>query len=150
MIEFFFRIVLIIVIIIIFSSRAPSQGRREKLQYGYPTQTNKGEKVKSHAERTLADYFLRNGIKYEYEYKIQGIGNPDFYLPDYDVVVEYWGLVDADDESVKTRYIRTMRWKMAQYHSRKIKFISIYPRNMSNLDAIFKSKFKQVTGQKLH
>jgi len=119
-------------------------------QLGYPAETLKGEEVKSQAERTIADYFFVNGIKYEYEYKIRGIGSSDFYLPDYDVFVEYWGLVNADDEGLKNRYVRNMRWKMAQYYSRNIKFISIYPWNLLNLDVIFRSKFKQVTGKELH
>lgn len=44
----------------------------------------------------------------------------------HDVVVEYWGLIGALDNGVGKRYEKSMRWKMAQYHSRDIKFISIY------------------------
>jgi len=140
--------ILIIILVILISSLKPEP--RTRRQYGYSTQTLQGEEVKSHAERTIADYFLKNGINYEYEHEIRGIGKPDFYLPDYNVVVEYWGLVDAEDERLRKRYVRNMRWKMAQYHSRKIKFISIYPQNLSNLDVIFKSKFRKVTGKHLH
>jgi hypothetical protein len=119
-------------------------------QYGIPTKTERGESVKSHSEGLIADYFSRNGIRYEYEHPIHGIGHPDFYLPDYDLVVEFWGLVDADDERVRTRYVKTMKWKMAQYYSRKIKFVSIYPQNLSNLDWVFRKKFEKVTGQRFH
>ena len=119
-------------------------------QYGHLSETNNGEIVRSNSERVIADYFSSLNIRYEYERKIRGIGKPDFYLPDYDVYVEYWGLVDADDYSVKNEYVKTMKWKMAQYHSRNIKFISIYPRNMNNLDWIFKKKFENVTGKKLY
>jgi len=123
---------------------------QETKQYGIPTQTQRGETVKSHSEGLIADYFTRNGIRYEYEHRIGGIGHPDFYLPDYDLVVEFWGLVDADDEQLRTRYVKTMKWKMAQYHSRNIKFVSIYPRNLSNLDWVFRKKFEQATGQQFH
>ena len=136
---------LIIAILIIFSRLGP-----QRKQYGIPTTTERGETVKSHSEGLIADYFSRNDIRYEYEHPISGIGHPDFYLPDYDLVVEFWGLVDADDERVRTRYVKTMRWKMAQYHSRKIKFVSIYPSNLSNLDWVFRKKFEQATGQQFH
>jgi len=151
MFGYYIGILLIILFILVSSLKSePRIRRRARVQYGYSTQTLQGEEVKSHAERAIADYFLKNGISYEYEHKIRGIGKPDFYLPDYDVVVEYWGLVDAKDEGLRNRYVRNMRWKMAQYHSRKIKFISIYPQNLSNLDVIFKSKFRKVTGKQLH
>jgi len=141
----FFVFLLIIAILSAFS-RAGQQTK----QYGVPTRTERGETVKSHSESMIADYFSRNSIQYVYEHPISGIGHPDFYLPDYDLVVEFWGLVDADDERVRTRYVKNMRWKMAQYHSRNIKFISIYPQNLSNLDWVFRKKFEQVTGQRFH
>ena len=141
-----FFVFLIIIAILSAFSRSSQQTK----QYGIPTRTERGETVKSHSESIIADYFARKGIRYEYEYSISGIGKPDFYLPDYDLIVEFWGLVDADDENLRKRYIKTMKWKMAQYHSRKIKFISIYPRNLSNLDWIFQKKLETVTGLEFH
>ena len=38
---------------------------------------------------------------------------------------------------------------MAIYHKNNIKFISIYPKNLDNLDWVFKKKFETVTGIKL-
>ena len=136
-------------IIIIILSALSRLGPQRK-QYGIPTKTERGETVKSYSESRIADYFTRNGIRYEYEHRISGIGHLDFYLPDYDLVVEFWGLVDADDENVRKRYVKTMKWKMAQYYSRKIKFVSIYPSNLSNLDWVFRKKFEQATGQQFH
>ena len=72
-----------------------------------------------------------------------------FYLSDHDVYVEYWGLVDADDKKVKDKFVRTMKWKMRQYYEAGIKFNSIYPKNLSNLDWIFRKKFEDVTGYRL-
>lgn len=119
-------------------------------KYGFQTRTLQGETVKSHSESVIADYLLKNNIRDEYERRIGGIGKPDFYLLDHDVYIEFWGLVDHNDNNVRENYVRTMRWKMAQYYSRNIKFISVYPRNLSNLDWIFKKKFEDVTGKKLH
>ncbi|MGD0145920.1 MAG: hypothetical protein ABSB53_03590 [Nitrososphaerales archaeon] len=121
-------------------------------EYGAPSTTLQGERVKSRAEQRIADYFTRNGIKYVYEKGAQTdalifkqtFAHPDFYLSDYNVYVEYWGLVDTSKE-----YQRNMKWKMAQYHKNGIKFISIYPRNMENLDWIFRAKFRKTLGLEL-
>ena len=75
--------------------------------------------------------------------------SPDFYLQDYDVYVEYWGLVDPDDDQTRKQYVRKMKWKMAQYYKNNIKFISIYPDNLKNLDWIFRKKFRNVIGLEL-
>lgn len=125
---------------------------REKYpkKYGTPSITNNGEDVKSKGEKQIADYLNQACIKYVYEKKFTSKNGktirPDFYLPDYDVFVEYWGLVNADNPRVKRNYVKSMKWKMAQYHSKKQKFVSIYPKNLRNLDWIFKKKLEKVTG----
>jgi hypothetical protein len=132
-------------------------GLKPRKQYGVKSVTLRGENVKSIGEKRIADYFERNNIRYVYEKEARGrslffsykISNPDFYLPDYDVYVEYWGLLDADDYWTRTNYERSMKRKMAIYHKNNIKFISIYPRNLGNLDWIFRRKFRQATGYEL-
>jgi hypothetical protein len=74
------------------------------------------------------------------------ISRPDFYLSQYNLFVEYWGLVDSPDPGTRDNYIRTMRWKMAQYRSNNIRFISIYPSSLNDLDYFFRRKFKEVMG----
>lgn len=126
-------------------------------EYGVQAVTQRGEEVKSLAERRIADYFSRNNIKYVYEREARGkgllfdykISSPDFYLPDYDVYVEYWGLVDADHGPTRANYVRNMKRKMALYYQNRIRFISIYLSNLENLDWIFRAKFKKVTGFEL-
>jgi hypothetical protein len=130
---------------------------KPRKQYGIKSVTLRGENVKSIGEKRIADYFERNNIRYIYEKEAREralffsykISNPDFYLPDYDVYVEYWGLVNADDYWTRTNYERNMKRKMAIYYQNNIKFISIYPRNLGNLDWIFRMKFKKVTGFEL-
>jgi hypothetical protein len=123
---------------------------RPKQEYGVKSVTIKGEEVRSLGEKAIADYFERNNIRYVYEqtplFLNFRISSPDFYLPDYDVYVEYWGLVDADDNWTRERYVRSMKRKMAIYHQNNIKFISIYPSNLENLDWIFRTKLRKVTG----
>ena len=65
-----------------------------------PPTTLKGELVKSYGELDIANYLYQNQIRYEYEasYKFDtntaeyGQYHPDFYLPDYDVYIEYFGI----------------------------------------------------------
>ena len=120
-----------------------------KKQYGFTSITDQGETVRSYGEKQISDFFACNNIQYKYEPEMRRVfARPDFYLPEYDVYVEYWGLVNAGDPRVKEQYIKKMKRKMARYHSNKIKFISIYPDNLKNLDWIFRKKFEDATGNK--
>ncbi len=118
-------------------------------EYGNPSKTLQGEVVRSHAEQQIADYFTKNGIRYVYEWGAQTdalifkrtFAHPDFYLPDYNVYVEYWGMLGTSRQ-----YEKTMKWKMAQYHRNGIKFISLYEKNLENLDWVFRAKFRKVVG----
>jgi hypothetical protein len=126
-------------------------------QYGTPSTTKLGVEVRSRSEQRIAEYFDEIGLRYEYEREIETgiwiftekVSSPDFYLPDYDVYVEYWGMLDVDDDDDRLSYTRAMKYKMARYHELGIKFISIYPRNMRNLDWTFRKKFKELTGREL-
>lgn len=65
-----------------------------------PPVTIQNEIVKSYGEMDIANFLLQNGIRYIYEnpYKIDtrtseyGQYKPDFYLPDYDIYIEYFGI----------------------------------------------------------
>ncbi len=128
-----------------------------KKKYGVESKTLTGETVRSRGEKRIADYFTRAGIEYIYEKEAVAkffifssrISCPDFYLPEHKVYVEYWGMVNVDDERKRDEYIRQMKWKMAQYHRWGVRFISIYPDNLENLDWVFRSKFKKVVGYEL-
>lgn len=126
-------------------------------QYGKLSVTIRGEEVKSHGEQAIADFLSRNGIRYEYERPIEvGIWifneelcKPDFYLPDYDVYVEYWGMLHAEEGSTRNGYRAKMAWKFEQYKRYNVKVVSIYPNNLRNLDWVFRKRFYAVTGQNL-
>ena len=124
-------------------------------KYGTPSATLTGQHVRSKGERVIADYLTRHNIAYQYEAQAttndwfifkSAISRPDFYLPQYDLYVEYWGLVDAADWKTRDSYVKSMRWKMAHYYENDIKFISIYPSNLSSLDYYFRKKFREVKG----
>lgn len=126
-------------------------------QYGTLSVTIRGEQVKSHAEQKIADFLSRNGIRYEYERPIEvGIWifreelcKPDFYLPDYDVYIEYWGMKDVEEGYKRRDYRAKMAWKMKQYERYGVKLLSIYPDNLKNLDWILSKRFADVTGREL-
>lgn len=137
---------LIVVVVILFHPV-----RRE--EYGHPSVTLRGEVVRSNSERVIANYFSRSGIRYVYEQPAMGrrgfrrISRPDFYLPDYGVYVEFWGLVNLPDNFARSRYERSMWWKMAQYRRNGIRLVSLHPGELGNLDTAFRLKLEQSEGR---
>jgi len=90
-----------------------------------------GTQVKSLAERDMANFFIRNGIQYDYEKKVDWCDKdrknpkrtycPDFHLPEYDVYIEHWS-VNADgiappffSPEEGERYKKDMTWKRNQF-----------------------------------
>ncbi len=126
-------------------------------QYVSRWKTLKGETVKSRSEKQIADYFRANRINYTYEAQAKttssafrtGISQPDFYLPDYGVYVEFWGLIDVGESEQRKKYREEMNWKTKQYVENGIKFISLYPWNLEDLDGSFRTEFRKVMGREL-
>ncbi len=59
-----------------------------------------GEKVKSVEELTIANFLFLNGIEYEYEKRYPHSSfayQPDFYLKDYDIWLEHFGVDENDN-----------------------------------------------------
>jgi len=87
--------------------------------------------VQSRGERQIADWLAAHGIPYRYDDKfqiIQGfVVRPDFYLPSYDVHIEYWGLDTTD-------YRIGMLLKQKLYQQEGKKLISLYPADLPQLD----------------
>jgi DNA helicase-4 len=90
--------------------------------------------VKSIAERDIANFFIRHGIKYEYEWLVLWCDkdtdpefadnprqyHPDFYLSDYDIYLEHWAIAEDgtppewfnDDAN---QYHKNRLWKREQF-----------------------------------
>jgi len=119
---------------------------RPRKEYGRPSVTLRGEVVRSRSEKAIADWLSRNGIRYVYEYPAMThsdsrmISRPDYYLPDYDVYVEYWGLANLPCGATGSRYRRSMRWKTEQYRRHGVGVISLCPAELRNLDAVLRSR----------
>ena len=125
-------------------------------QYGKRAATRSGVKVRSQAEERIANYFDSIGLRFEYEKELlaglflkEAISQPDFYLPDHDVYVEYWGMLDIKDDLDREKYSRSMNYKLARYRELGIKLISLYPDDLKNLDRDFRQKFQEATGTDL-
>ena len=80
----------------------------EYLKLNPPTTVN-NETVKSYGEMDIANFLMQNGIQYIYEqpYEIDtrtseyGQYYPDFYLPDYKIYIEYFGIVKYTQKYIK-------------------------------------------------
>ena len=101
---------------------------RSYLEINPPT-TLKGETVKSYGEMDIANFLYQNGVAYEYEHPYQvdtqteeyGRYRPDFFLPDYGIYIEYFGIDRSGNvpsyftappgKTASEAYCDSMAWK---------------------------------------
>lgn len=99
--------------------------------------TFKGERVKSFGELVVANFLFRMGIDYQYERKYEidtrtpnfRQYQPDFYLTDHGIYIEYWGTDRHGNVAPymsKQRYLANMRWKRELHASNGTKLIDTY------------------------
>jgi len=95
--------------------------------------------VQSRGERQSADWLVVHKIAYRYDDKFQIIQGyairPDFYLPRYDVYIEYWGMDTTD-------YKIGMLLKQKLYQQQGKKLLSFYPADLPILDAKLAGELK--------
>ena len=109
--------------------------------------TMQGEKVRSVEELTIANFFYLNGIEYEYERPYpfgDAMYRPDFYLKDYDIYLEHFG-VDENNRAKwltpfnEKKYIEGMEFKRETHKTNNTKLLetySYYNRNNVLLDKL--------------
>ena len=81
--------------------------------------TKAGIRVRSKAEKIIADYLTESGIRFIYEpvLKVGGhIIRPDFYLLDYDLPYEHFGLRTEP-------YLRAAARKIERYRQAGVTFV---------------------------
>jgi len=100
--------------------------------------TLKWERVKSLEELSIANYLYLNGIRYKYEidYKHNTASHdhsqyqPDFYLPEYDIYLEHFGISKDEDGKLYSHfgeeYMDWYRWKLQLHSSKGTKLISSF------------------------
>lgn len=109
-----------------------------------PPVTIQNEMVKSYGEMDIANFLLQNGIRYIYEepYKIDtrtseyGQYKPDFYLPDYDIYIEYFGInrsgqvpfyfSGSHGMTATESYHASMYWKREMHRTNNTTMIECY------------------------
>ena len=99
-----------------------------------------GTFVQSDGERKICEWLTNNNIKYRYDERFRIIDGmavrPDFYLPEFDVYIEYWGMDTAD-------YKIGMLKKEKLYQQQGKKIISLYPDEKTKLDSVMKNKLRK-------
>jgi hypothetical protein len=98
-----------------------------------------GTLVQSQGERRIAEWLTAHGLSYRYDAKYRIIGEfqirPDFYLPEVDLYVEYWGLDTP-------QYKMSMYKKQTLYQQEGKRLVSVYPKDLPTLDHLLTSKFR--------
>jgi hypothetical protein len=98
-----------------------------------------GTVVQSDGERRIAEWLTAHGLTYRYDAKFRIIGEfqirPDFYLPELDVYVEYWGMDTP-------QYKMSMYKKQMLYQQEGKRLISVYPQDLPRLSAVLTAKFR--------
>ncbi|WP_040660733.1 UvrD-helicase domain-containing protein [Oscillibacter ruminantium] len=102
-------------------------------------QTLHGETVKSLEEVIIANFLFLNGINYEYEAKYpyespdkyRKSYRPDFYLPDFDIYIEHFGITKDNktpwlSKIEEEKYIDDMRWKQGFHKQNNTTLIETY------------------------
>lgn len=100
-----------------------------------------GAVVQSDGERRIAEWLTAHGVAYRYDAKFRIIGEfqirPDFYLPELDVYIEYWGLDTP-------QYKMSMYKKQVLYQQEGKRLVSVYPEDLPRLGAMLTAKLRML------
>jgi hypothetical protein len=103
------------------------QVKRRKTAYGNNGLLNckDGHVVRSAYEMIIDDFLFEQGIHHETNNKIFNNKNYqyDFYIPEVDLYIEYWGLQRSE------KYSKRMEKKIKLYKENDMNLISIYPKD---------------------
>lgn len=96
--------------------------------------TIQGEKVRSVEELTIANFLYLNGIEYDYEkpYPFAKVMyQPDFYLKDYDIYLEHFGVDENKNAKWLTpfneqKYVEEMELKRETHKTNNTKLLETY------------------------
>lgn len=98
-----------------------------------------GTLVQSRGEKCIAGWLTAQGLAYRYDSKYRIVSSfqirPDFYLPELDVYIEYWGMDTP-------QYKMAMHKKQILYQQEGKRLISVYPKDLPELDAHLRMKLR--------
>ena len=117
------------------------------------------EYCKSFEEVKIANYLFLNGVNYKYEepYQYKTSDNiyaqykPDFYLPDYDIYIEHFGLIDRNNNvpnwfsssnglSAKDKYNSDIAWKRDTHSNYETTLVETF--SYENKEGVLLEKLK--------
>lgn len=117
------------------------------------------EYCKSLEEVQIANYLFLNGVNYKYEkpYQYRTSDNiyaqykPDFYLPDYDIYIEHFGLIDRNNNvpnwfsssnglSAKDKYNSDIAWKRDTHSNYETTLVETF--SYENKEGVLLEKLK--------
>lgn len=112
-------------------------------QYGNLTiECDDGRRVRSRAEALISNFFYNNKIRSVYEktvyYEEDGEDktlHPDFYLPDYDIYIEY-------NEIKKKSYLKNKEYTQKIYDRLGLKVIIMDDQDLNSIAGCLKPKLK--------
>jgi superfamily I DNA/RNA helicase len=93
-----------------------------------------GTVVRSKAENRIVEKLIKNRIRFEYEPMVAWADmyfEPDFFFPDFGIYAEYWGMMNHENEGIRTRYCEQMKWKQEQFGKYGLPLINLEPQKES-------------------
>ncbi|PKP28584.1 MAG: hypothetical protein CVU01_03905 [Bacteroidetes bacterium HGW-Bacteroidetes-18] len=95
--------------------------------------------VRSNPELIIDNWLYHHKITHEVEKKIpiKHLMYCDWYLPDYNVYIEYWGMERNPD------YKKRREIKEELYKRNKLNLLGLEPKDIQNLDEILRFKLEQ-------
>lgn len=110
--------------------------------------TKDGDQVRSRGELIIDNYLYGNNISHEYEKSVyinEIELRPDFYLPEYDVYIEYWGYDEnSQDREIADAYEQRKHEKQGLYKQGNITLIEIENKDFENIYLTLDNKFKEL------
>ena len=96
--------------------------------------------VQSKGEKRIGDWLAMKGIAYRYDARMLIAGGerirPDFYLPEFDLYIEYWGMDTPE-------YLASRQRKQILYQRERKKLISLSFRDLERLEEALEEKLSR-------
>lgn len=112
-----------------------------KVELAKTIRAKDGTLVQSAGERRIAEFLSRKGVAFRYDERFRILNGyairPDFYLPELDVYIEYWGMDTAD-------YKIGMLKKQKLYQQQGKKLVSIYREDKDRLEDVLRTKLRRL------
>ena len=102
--------------------------------------TTDGVAVQSAGERRIGSCLEAMGVRYEYDERFLIARDtrirPDFYLPEFDLYIEYWGMNTPE-------YVANMKRKRFLYQQARKKLISISWQELERVEEVLREKLSR-------